>query len=663
MRFPLVRLPVLAGVLLVSILTAPATRAAAPLPIETFTKNPTYSAAQISPDGKFLGFVSSVGNKGDQPSLYFSDLATGKMTKIEVPASGALGQNLTVTSFTWVNDQRIIFTTSGYGSFAVNRDGSNWQQLTGPGETYTTSTIFASEVAHVFADRSGKVLMLQRDYIGDHAKYPTVIEVNTLTGKTAGVAENIEEITRWVVDQSGRVRVGVNWNGEKTRVFYRESDDAAWRVLPGFSNAGLGSYPLAFDYDGHTVYTAALTADGTWGLYAYDLTTQKQGALIFSDPTYDIFNPGDLMGGRAGLIFSKKKRALVGLRYTTEVSQTVWFDAEMQQVQATLDQALPGVMNQVIGWSDDENRILVISWSDRQPGVYYLLDRATQELRRIVDRTAWIKPEQLAPTLPLKFRARDGLAIRGYLTAPLGVERKNLPLVVFPHGGPWVRDTLSFEPLVKFLADRGYAVLQVNFRGSPGYGDAFSRAGRRQIGKAIQDDITDGVQWAIRSGTADPKRIAIVGASYGGYSALWALTRTPELYRCGMSLAGVSDWLAIIKGRDGKSDTRDAYRFWRDQIGDPETDETILREISPINHLDHLRAPLFVVQGGLDTIVPPNQASRLIAELERRKLPHQVMLRGDEGHSWFGPKNRIELFKQLEAFLAKHMTPASSPNP
>jgi len=267
---------------------------------------------------------------------------------------------------------------------------------------------------------------------------------------------------------------------------------------------------------------------------------------------------------------------------------------------------------------------------------------------------------QIAATLPLKFKARDGLTVHGYLTTPIGAERKNLPLVVLPHGGPWVRDTLSFDGIVKFLADRGYAVMQINFRGSPGYGEAFSRAGQRQIGRAIQDDITDGVQWAIRSGTADPKRVAIVGASYGGYSTLWALTHTPELYRCGMSLAGVTDWLDIIKGRDGKSDTRDTYRFWRDQIGDPETDEAILREISPINHLDRLKAPVFIVQGGLDTNVPPQQASRLIAELERRKLPHQVMLRGDEGHSWFGPKNRIELFKQLEAFLAKNMTPIAA---
>lgn len=631
--------------------------AAEKLPVDAFTRHSSYAGVQISPDGKYLAFISDVGaTKPGRPSIFFSEIATGKSAKVESPQEEGFYEAGTPTGFTWVTDRRIVYATSGGGAIGVDRDGKNWTKLTGLNNFNNNSTIYASEIIHVFDDANARVLMLQRDFTGDHQKYPSVIEVNTLRGGTALVANNVGDIDGWIPDRAGQVRIGVRWDGRRSRMIYRQKDEAPWENIPEFGIGKQGGYPLAFDYDGHTVYVASLTEAGTWGIYSYDLTTRRLGQLICADPVYDVHSPHDFYN-RSALIFSAKKRKLIGVRYATELTRTVWLDEDMAQVQATLDHALPGVVNTIINWSRDENKILAISWSDRQPGDYYLLDKESRQLRKILTSAPWLKPELVPATLPLKFKSRDGLMVHGYLTTPVGVEAKNLPLVMLPHGGPWVRDTLEYDGLVKFIASRGYAVLQVNYRGSPGYGEAFSEAGRRQIGKALQNDITDGRAWAVRAGIADPNRVAIVGASYGGYSTLWALTNTPDLYRCGVSIAGVSDWLSIIKQRDRSSDTRDAYRYWQDQIGDPETDEAVLADISPINHLDRLKVPVFVVQGEVDKIVPPDQAHRLIAELKRRGLPYEEMFRGDEGHTLFGPKNRIELFKRIEAFLTKNMAP------
>ena len=327
----------------------------------------------------------------------------------------------------------------------------------------------------------------------------------------------------------------------------------------------------------------------------------------------------------------------------------------MAQLQAMIDRALPGAANTVIGASEDESQIMIRSWSDRQPGVFYLLDRQRQQLRKIFDTAPWLRPARLARTLPLQYAARDGLVIHGYLTLPHGAAKTNLPLVVLPHGGPWVRDVLSYDPDVQFLASRGYAVLQVNYRGSPGYGEAFSKAGRHQIGKGIQNDITDGVKWAIQAGIADRRRIAIVGSSYGGYSAEWALTNTPELYRCGVSIAGVSDWLRIIKVENHQEETRIAYRYWKEQIGDPDTDETTLREISPIYHVDRIRAPIFVAHGQEDPVVPISQSRRLVAALKDRGLPYEEMFRPAEGHGFSSYEDRLELYRRMGEFLDKNM--------
>jgi dipeptidyl aminopeptidase/acylaminoacyl peptidase len=261
----------------------------------------------------------------------------------------------------------------------------------------------------------------------------------------------------------------------------------------------------------------------------------------------------------------------------------------------------------------------------------------------------------MAPMLPMTYAARDGTTIHGYLTLPAGGQKKNFPLVVMPHGGPTVRDIWGYHPMVQFLASRGYAVLQMNYRGSPGYGDEFYSSGKREIGRGIQTDIDDATRWAIAQGYADPSRIAIVGGSYGGYSALFALAHSPELYRCGISIAGVTDWTDIVKERKGE-EYRYAFLHFKDWIGDPKTEASFLTSISPVTFADRITAPIFIVQGKEDRVVPPKQARKIIAALEKAGHKPQVLNFSGEGHGIKQPKNRARLFTEMERFLGQHLT-------
>ncbi len=320
---------------------------------------------------------------------------------------------------------------------------------------------------------------------------------------------------------------------------------------------------------------------------------------------------------------------------------------------------MPNHANLIIGRSESEQQLLILSTSDRDPGTYFFLDRKEQKLRPLCQVRPWLNPEQMADMFPIEYASRDGLRIHGYLTLPPGRGKKNLPAVVMPHGGPWARHVWGFDPLVQMLANRGYAVLQMNYRGSTGYGDDFMQKGRREIGRAIQTDVEDGARWLIAQGIAHPKRMAILGASYGGYSALYALGHSESLYRCGISIAGVTDWFRIIKGAEDPDD-ESARLYWEEQVGEPKNDEAFLKEISPVNFADKITAPLLIIQGERDERVPPKQARLMIRAMEKNGHRPESYFMSRAGHDLGDAKERVELFKRIEQFLAANMTPMQS---
>jgi dipeptidyl aminopeptidase/acylaminoacyl peptidase len=291
--------------------------------------------------------------------------------------------------------------------------------------------------------------------------------------------------------------------------------------------------------------------------------------------------------------------------------------------------------------------------SDRSLGASYLFDVAKDELIKIADRAPWLKSENLCEMKPITYTTTDGLKINGYLTIPKGVEPKNLPVIINPHGGPWARDEWGWNPEVQFLANRGYAVLQINFRGSTGYGRKFWEASFKQWGKTMQQDITDGVNWLVQEGIADLKRVGIYGGSYGGYASLAGVAFTPNLYACAVDYVGVSNLFTFMNT---------VPPYWKpfmqmmyEMVGDPQKDSLLLREASPIFSVDKIKSPLFIAQGANDPRVNKAESDQIVEALKKRGVKVAYMVKDNEGHGFQNEENQFDFYSAMELFLAKHL--------
>jgi len=635
------------------------------LPVEDFTRTPTTSHATLAPDGKHLAFLREV--KGRE-RLHVMDVATGDLLSLNAGTATLVNDaQKSAIGVMWVNDNRLLLTTAvwdmWYGMLAVDRDGRRGQAISGyEDENYKFSSesmrLFAQHVIYRSRDDSENILML--DY--DGKDFPDVIKMCTRNGEWGTEVKNPGKVRHWGVDSHGVVRYGALYDGEHRGAIYRENEKAPWRTLPRLRDAEGPIVPEGFDAADNKIFVDALTKEKRWTLFELDPATGELSEPLLEDPEYDIVPQGYVpriaeIPLNAVLLAPSRDR-LLGVRYVTDAPRVKWFDPSFAKFQMAVDRTLPDTVNILVDISADGKRMLWFGYSDQNPGVYLMLDLEKRIFKPIARRMAWIKPPQMARTLVIKYRARDGLVIHGFLTVPVGHEAKGLPLIVMPHGGPWARDVWGYDPLVQFLANRGYAVLQMNYRGSPGYGEELSRSARQQVGRKIQDDIEDATRWAVAAGVADPKRIAICGGSYGGYSALFALGHNPDLYRCGISIAGVTDWPEIYGSRESGSDEQAANRYWRREIGDPDKDSEFLRSISPVYFADKISAPVLILQGKEDEIVPGAQARRMIKALETAGHPPQSKFFSHMGHNYgVDESTRTEVFRLVEAFLAKNLGP------
>lgn len=646
--------------------TLAAAHAAQRLPIEDFAREPATSRARLSPDGKFLAFVR---NYADRPQLHVSEIDSKNLTRLDLGEATVANDALKeVGPFEWVSGHRLVITTlvwdSIYGVIAADWDGDHAAPISGYEDNLVAlhgHKLWAREIIHRFFDSEQRVLMLDRHEDGGGApNRPDVLLVDTTDGLASTLVKNPGEVGAWGVDAQGVVRLGILSHGELSGAIYREDEKAPWRTILPLKNRSGQLRPVGFDAANNRILVAALTEQKRWTIFPMDPATGEMGGPLLSDPEYDIL-PGHFIPtidghALAAPIFSPKKDALLGVRYVTDAPRVKWFDRDFVRNQAAVDHASPNTVNLLVDLSLDGKRMLWFAYSDQNPGEYYLADMERHSFKLIARRMGWIKPAQMAQMLAVKYKARDGLLIHGFLTVPVGHEPKGLPLIVMPHGGPWVRDVWGYDPLVQLLANRGYAVLQMNYRGSPGYGEELYANAKRQIGRQIQDDIEDATRWAIAAGVADAKHIAIFGESYGGYSALFALGHNPELYRCGISFAGVTDWPAIYDTSD-VAEYKESRRYWREQIGDPDQDKEFLKTISPVNFADKITAPVLIIQGREDRRVPPDQARRMIAALGKTGRPPESLFVAGVGHNLGREKNRIEIFKRVVGFLEQQLGP------
>jgi dipeptidyl aminopeptidase/acylaminoacyl peptidase len=625
---------------------APSAQAAALPPVEDFFSTPEFSSPALSPSGRYL--AARLGGKGQRDRLAVLDLKDNSAKVV------AQFSNADISNITWVNDERIAFGSQDRsvapgenytppGLYAVNRDGSKYKQLAsnavllgqrGPQNddyVWVSSTVFNS---------AGQVDMID------------LLRLNTLTGKASQVSAPGRAMG-WLLDAKGEARIVSTIERDTVTLHIREPG-GAWRKLADFSlvtrKASVG--PVGLGPDGK-LYVSASAGQDKVSLYSYDLATGKLADKpLVTIADYDF---------RGSLIMDQHK--LLGVRYAADAVDTVWLDEGMKAMQAKIDALLPQTTNLAsLPDRPETPYVLVTSYSDQQPASYYIYDREKNKVDRVGTSHPKIDGGAMGKQAVVRYAARDGLQIPALLTLPPG-RSKNLPLVVLVHGGPFVRGaSWGWNPQTQFLATRGYAVLEPEFRGSTGLGEAHFRAGWKQWGLKMQDDIADGAKWAVAQGIADGKRICIAGASYGGYATLMGLINDHELYQCGVDWVGVTD-LGLLYTARGKWNFRpDTPDEWKDYglpqlVGDLDKDAAQLKATSPLQQAARIKRPLLMAYGGADRRVPIEHGSQMRDALKAAGQPVEWVEYPKEGHGWTLPQTSIDFWTRVERFLDKNIGP------
>jgi acetyl esterase/lipase len=390
-------------------------------------------------------------------------------------------------------------------------------------------------------------------------------------------------------------------------------------------------------------------------LQLMDGATGQLGEVLLQDTSYDFYG-GGVSGG--WVYRHPVSHAILGAFFERNGPTVYWFTEEYRALQAMLNKFFPGNVVRIIGSDQTEKIFLVAVFSDRQPAIYNWVNLETRKAGLIKKSAPWIDPERMRPMTPLKYKTRDGHELDAYLTLPAGATKQNPPpMIVLPHGGPWARDTWTFNGEVQFLASRGYAVLQPNYRGSNGYAWRFPYEDRWAFRK-MHDDVTDATKSLIASGYVDRNRVAIMGGSFGGYLALSGVTNEPELYRCAVTIAGVFDWAELIRERKFNRYDDPSFGYLLRRLGDPSREPEKFDAIAPVRHVDRIRVPVFVAHGKDDPVAEITQSKRLISELNKYHVTHEDLLVSEEGHGMGHLKNEVELYSRIEKFLAKNLAAA-----
>ena len=637
------------------LLAAAGAACAADIPLEQFARHPQYEDAALSPDGEYLAAVAVVNGKRMLSLIHLTDFQG-----VNVAPRG----DDELADFLWAGPHRVVYSVGtrlgglekpvATGElFGVDADGGQNAVLFGYRvDTMQTGThLNVAKAERATADLIGDlpedekhvlILVTKWSDSGGDTAFPEIRRMDVRDGKTVSLFTSpLREPSRVLSDHAGNLRFVAGADADnRWQVFYRDVKGKGWEKVYDQGDSQDIAKPLAFDRSDETVYWSCAKPSAAGAVCTWS-AKERAFKPVWSDP---VVLPTDL-------VTSLDRHDVVGVRSMPGRVSVAILDknADTIKLLAGLMPQFPGDDVRVISSSRDGRRAVVLVESDVNPGQYYLYDKTTKKLQLLFGRWPELKPESLAPMEPIEFKARDGVLLRGYLTRPPGkAEAKNLPLVVLVHGGPFgVADAWAYDPEVQMLASRGFAVLQVNFRGSGGRGKAFEARGYKEWGGAMQDDLTDGTRWAIEQGAADPKRICIMGTSYGGYAALEGAAKEPDLYRCAIGYVGVYDLAKMYTDGD-ISDRVAGKAYLRSTLG---TDPAELAAHSPINQLDRLKANVMLVVGGQDQRVPPVQGESLHAALLKRGVAHEWLYKPDEGHGFYDERNAAELFERVTRFL------------
>ena len=482
--------------------------------------------------------------------------------------------------------------------------------------------------------------------IGTNQRNPQVFDpyrLNIKSGEMTLLAENPGNIIDWLTDHEGRLRLAMASLGTDVKILYREDESQPFQHVETF-DFRTGLTPLMFSLDNRYVYCLSNIGRDKRAIVLYDMAENRELERLFESPDYDL----------GGLAYSHARKVLTSVVWTGWKAERHFLDDTIRTIYEDIESKLGGDREiNLVDSTLDESRFIAVTSGDRFPVSYFLYDVASAELTHIADSRPWLKSEHLASMQPIQYVSRDGLTIHGYLTIPVGLDPKQLPIVVNPHGGPWHRDQWGYNPEVQFLANRGYAVLQMNFRGSTGYGRQFWESSFKQWGQSMQDDITDGVQWLVDQGIADPARIAIYGGSYGGYATLAGLVYTPDLYAAGVDYVGVSNLFTFMESIPPYWEPM--RKMMHEMVGDPVADEAMFKACSPVMHADRIQAPLLIAQGARDPRVNVNESDQMVAAMRSRGIEVEYLVKQNEGHGFSNEENRLEFYSAMEQFLGVHL--------
>lgn len=651
-----------------ALMTMPAVAQTRP-PVEAFARLPAYDQVRMSPDGKHIAIMQA---RDGVPAVVIYDVNAGKDAKPSLVASS----DWIIESIQWAKNDRLALNVKKFFKAPDDDKVRTWmRQLTvdvsghnavvlNHNQATLDNNVNDGGIVDVDLDDPDKIfvpLYRLNAVAGFSSGYGAdadedfkfdLLSVDVHTGESHSFMPGSTGTIAWYMDGHGRVLARIDRTKRPLKDHLRFYDGNDWHDAGVFDASGdKGSGLLGLSDDGESIVFQQYNAQDMVAMVAEPLNKNGADVPIFSNPQYDLDH--DLEDEWTGRV--------IGAAYADDRMEYVYFDSKLEALQRGLELAFPGLSVHAESSDLARQNMIVSVVGPKTPLTYYLLDRAKHSADAISSSYPGLQPSDLGDVKPYPYKARDGLDIHAYLTLPPGSAGKNLPLVVMPHGGPDARDMLSFDWQGQFFANRGYAVFQPNYRGSSGYGRKFTEAGLQQWGLKMQDDITDGVKKLIADGVVDPKRICIVGGSYGGYAALAGATFTPDLYACAVSYAGISDLPAVMR-----SETSDygqysqTISFWQSRIGSPYDDSEQLRATSPARHADQVKCPVLLMHGEGDTTVRIKQSElEYDALLEAKKNVQFIRIPGED-HYFTRASSRAQFLTEVEKFLAAHIGTTST---
>ncbi len=595
---------------------------------EKFFRNAEKTFFQISPDGNNISFLKPVNDK-----LNLFIIKNGQKEEIQLT-------NLTdhnIYNYFWGNDNKIVYAYDNNGDekYQIYSVDINTKQIT----TLVKEKESRVSIIDLMPDIKDEILIAISNPTNNMFD---AYKLNIETGNLTLALKNPGNITGWHTDHNGVIRIITTTDGVNTGILYRNNQNESFK-LSTYSDFRDEFVPLNFTADNKYVYALSNHNRDKIALVKYDFKTNKEIDVIYQNSTVDVKDA----------VYSTSKKKIIYVNYVTYKRQNYFTDNDYLKIDKNLRNQLPGKEIEIINTSLNEDNLIIRSYSDKSLGAYYLYTVAQNKLLKLADLSPWIDENQMAEMKPISYKSRDNKTIFGYLSVPVGVEPKNLPTVILPHGGPWLRDVWGFNKDVQFLTNRGYAVLQMNYRGSKGYGKQFYEAGFKEWGAKMQDDITDGTEWLIRQGIADSNRIAIYGYSYGGYASLMGIVNNPKLYKCGVSYCGVINLVSFLKS------VPPAWAPFKEMlheiIGNPETDSLKLVNTSPFYNIQKIKVPLLIAQGANDPKVNITEINLYVNKMKSSGIDVQYIVKNDEGHGFENENNRLDFYRELEKFLAKNI--------